>query len=245
MKISIFLICHNEEVLLPKTIEHYKKYLPSSNFTIYDNMSTDNSVSIAKKLGCNVFIFDTKNEMDDFKITKIKNNCWKAILDGWIIVSDMDEWLCINEEWLEREEREGSTIIETQGFQIVANSKKEDLSDIDIHKQKMGFACEAHSKKICFRAGELDINYGLGGHSCEPKGNIKWGGSYMIKHMDWLGLPFKLNKNKNRFERSQRLRKMGIGTHYKKNEKEIICTFEKNISKSDDLGKLCECFGEK
>lgn len=242
MKISIFLICHNEEILLPKTIEHYKKYLPSSTFTIYDNMSTDRSVVIAKELGCNVFSFDTDEEMDDFKITKIKNNCWRAVLDGWVIVSDIDEWLCIDEEWLEKEEQEGSTILETQGFQIIADSKKKDLSDINIHKESFGFACEAHSKKICFKPKDVEINYTLGGHFCEPKGNVKFGGSYMVKHMDWLGLEFKLNKNKVRFERSEKMRKLGMYTHYKENEKEIISMFNTNKEKRQNIEILCECF---
>ncbi len=242
MKVSIFLICHNEEVLLPRAIEHYRKYLPNSEFTIYDNMSTDDSVAIAKKLGCNVFNFNTNEEMDDFKITKIKNNCWRAIFDGWVIVSDIDEWLCIDEKWLKQEEQEGATILNTEGFQIVANSKTKDLSDIDVHKESMGFACEAHSKKICFKPNEVEINYTLGGHFCEPTGNIKFGGTYMVKHMDWLGLPFKLNKNKVRYERSEKMRKLGMYTHYKENEKEIISMFEKNKQKRQDISVLCECF---
>ena len=204
-------------------------------------MSTDRSVEIAKKLGCNVFSFKTE-EMDDFSMTKIKNKCWGAVLDGWVIVSDMDEWLCIDEEWLTREDEEGATIIETQGFQIVADSKFKNLEDIEIHKEHMGFPCEAHSKKICFKANEVDMNYTLGAHLCNPSGNVRFGGSYLLKHMDWLGLPFKLEKNKNRFARSEKMRKLGIATHYKKNEKQIASMFESHKLKLQDLRQLCECF---
>lgn len=242
MKVSIFLLCHNEEVLLPKTINHYKKYLKNCNFTIYDNMSTDRSVEIAKKLNCNVFQFETNEEMNDFAMTKIKNKCWGGVLDGWIIVADMDEWLCINDEWLEKEEKEGSTIIDPQGFQIVADSKLEDLSDIDIFRENMGFYCEAHSKNICFKANELEINYSLGGHFCSPQGNVKFGGSYMLKHMDWLGLPFKLNKNKRRFQRSKKMRDFGMATHYKNDENQIIYMFEECQKRKQNLNNLCECF---
>lgn len=97
-------------------------------------------------------------------------------------------------------------------------------------------------KKICFKPNEVEINYTLGGHFCDPVGNVKYGGSYMIKHMDWLGLPFKLNKNKVRYERSEKMRKLGMYTHYKENDKEIISIFNKNKDKKEDVSKLCECF---
>ena len=93
VSVHIFLLCYNEEFLLPKTIHHYKTYLPNCHITIYDNESTDNSVNIAKQLGCSIVSWKTTDEIDDEKYVEIKNTCWNGLHDGaWVIVGDMDEW---------------------------------------------------------------------------------------------------------------------------------------------------------
>lgn len=88
MNINVFLTCYNESVLLPHVINHYKKYLPSCKITIYDNESTDNSVEISKSLNCNVISFSSNNIFNEDLLIKIRNNCWKEIKNGWVIMAD-------------------------------------------------------------------------------------------------------------------------------------------------------------
>lgn len=123
LNINVFLLC-------------YKKYLPSCKITIYDNESTDNSVKIAKNLGCNVISWNSGNTMNEFIQKYIKNNCWKKINNGWIIVADMDEFLCVTEQELNNEKSIGTTILNIKGYNMIGESDTLDLSDIDLQNIK-------------------------------------------------------------------------------------------------------------
>ena len=138
---SIFILCYNEELLLPNTIKHYKQYIPNCKITIMDNKSTDNSVKIAKEFGCNVIEWCSNrwDGIDDQKYVEIKNNCWKSAEDGWIIMCDMDEWLCITQEELKNEKLNGTTILKTKGYEMIGESNEILLSDIDLFNIKKGF----------------------------------------------------------------------------------------------------------
>jgi len=48
MKIDIFLLCYNEELLLPHTLKFYKTNFPNATIHIVDNYSTDSSCDIAE-----------------------------------------------------------------------------------------------------------------------------------------------------------------------------------------------------
>lgn len=241
--INIFMHCYNEEIILPHTINHYRKYLPSAKITIFDNYSTDNSAELAESLGCRVLYLNTNNEMDEFKFLELKNNFWKHVEEGWVIVCDIDEWLCLDEESLKNEDRQGSTILSTFGVDIIANSKSSVLNDINPHIQTNAVRNIHFDKKICFKPSHIkDMNYGVGSHTCSPFGNIRYGSSYLLKHMNWLGLKYKLNKNKSRFERTDKMRKIGLDIHYKDNDQIIIEKFKDQMKKSKNISGVCDCF---
>ena len=223
MKVNIFLLCFNECTLLPHTITHYKKYLPNCNITIYDNESTDDSVNIAKNLGCNIISWNSNNEINDHKYREIKNNCWKNVEDGWVIVADMDEWLCVTEEDLRNEEEKGTTILTVKGYDMMGESQSIDLTDIDLHSINKGFAFWVLNKRLCFLKNKVkEINYDHGCHTSNPLGEIQYSlQKYINKHMSNLGLPFLIDKMKKRYERSTNMRIQGMATHYT-NDIEII-----------------------
>ena len=223
MEINIILLCYNENVLLPNTINHYKKYLPSCKITIYDNESTDNSVEIAKQFGCNVVSWNSNNIQNEYIQADIKNNIWKDILSGWIIIADMDEWLCITEDELCEEEKNGTTIITTRGIDMIGESKILDLTDIDLQNINKYVDNKMESKKICFlRDSIIDMNYDYGAHNCNPIGDIKYSTKiYFNKHMSYMGLPFIINKMITRYERTELMRKNDMDIHYSNNIQKI------------------------
>ena len=228
--VNVFVLCYNESILLPHTIKHYKTFLPSCKITILDNESTDNSVEIAKLYGCDVLSWSSENIINDHKYKFLKNNAWKFLKEGWVLVIDMDEWVCVTEDELIYEKSKGTTILKIQGLEMVGESNKTDLSDINLHNLKKHIENDEESKHLCFLREKInDMNYGMGAHFSFPRGIIKYSDkTYYNKHMSNLGLPFLLNKMQKRFERSEQMRKLGFATHYT-NDEEKVKTIYKNM----------------
>lgn len=232
MNIHLFLLCYNESVLLPHTIKHYKTYLPNCVITIYDNESTDDSVQIARDLGCNVISWNSQNCIDDFKYKEIKNNCWKSVDSAWIIMADMDEFLCITQEELQLEMNAGVTILNTIGHDMIGESTTIDLSDIQLCDIKKYVVNHYESKKLCFLRPDIqEINYECGAHTCNPIGNVAYSSTvYINKHMSSLGLPFLTNKLTERYKRAEKMRSHGMAFHYKSDKSEIETMYASLLS---------------
>ena len=239
--INVFIICYNESAMLPHTIKHYRKYLPNCTITILDNQSTDNSVEIATSLGCNCITWNTNNIIDDYKLRDLKNNCWKNVQSGWIIVADMDEFLYVTEKELEREYVQGTTILRVKGYDMNGESNTTDLTDIDLQQIVKYVDNNLESKNLCFLREKItDINYDFGAHTCHPQGYIQYSSPvYINKHMVNLGLPYLIDKMIKRYERSIEMRKRGLATHYTSNVTEITNRYNTALhnSKILDSGK--------
>lgn len=238
ININIFALCFNEALIISHMVAHYRKYLPSCNITIYDNESTDNSVEIAKSLGCEVISFSTDGKTDNNKFLEIKNNCWKSIKSGWVIVIDMDEFLCVTEDELLNEKSNCTTILNVKGLQMIGESITEDLSDIDLQDIVKYVSNEYESKNLCFlRESINEINYSVGAHTCNPIGEIKYSSKYYYnRHMSFLGLPFLINRYKERFEKSKEQRKIyGYGIHYTDDINKITEEYNKSLLESKIL----------
>ena len=232
MEINIFILCYNEVPLLPHTVKHYKKYLPSCKITIYDNESTDNSVELAKSLGCSIISWNSNNIIDDHKYLEIKNNCWKQITHGWIIMVDMDEFLCVTEDELLDEMKNETSLLNIKGINMFGESNTLDLTDIDLQEIKKYKYYIPENKNLCFFREKIEeMNYEPGAHGCKPVGNIKYSSKiYYNKHMNWLGLNYIIDKTLKRYERSELMRTYGWCVHYNNDITKIKEFYNSNLN---------------
>jgi FkbM family methyltransferase len=99
---------------------------------------------------------------------------------------------------------------------VVGESKRVDLSDIDLQCLETVKDFPNESKKLCFlRQAINEIEYTIGAHSCFPQGNIQYSlKTYINKHMHFLGLEFLKNKYTLCYHRSNNMRKQGLAVHY-------------------------------
>jgi glycosyltransferase involved in cell wall biosynthesis len=51
LSIAILIPCYNEEVAIKNVVEDFKSAIPSAKIYVYDNNSTDNTVTVAKRAG--------------------------------------------------------------------------------------------------------------------------------------------------------------------------------------------------
>jgi len=217
MKVHIFLLCYNEELMLPHTLRHYKTNFPNALITIFDNYSTDRSVDIAYAEGCRVVKYDSHEQQNEQLLIWVRSHMWKDYVDkpSWIIMCDMDEWLQATEEDLEKEYHKGSTVITTQGVNMVGESKVADYSDIDISRIKKGFQDDNMSKRVCFYYPTVSMEYWYGAHKSFPQGHVVFSQTvYPLRHYDFLGPEYLVEKHRKRWERNGVSRSNGLNQHY-------------------------------
>ena len=222
LKVHVYIACFNEEILLPHTIAHYRRQFPNTpiKFTILDNLSTDRSVEIAREVGCEVHSFGSQDIMNEFILTENRNNCWKEAGTSWILVIDMDEWLCIDETQLLEEQERGTTVIRFTGYNVVGESSSAELLDIlpdEIHRLNKGVRWPSEDKQLCFRIPHIqEMNYAVGAHSNDPKGQVVYSETaYLNKHMCPLGLAFITKRYEERYKRSEWFsQRFGMNGHY-------------------------------
>ena len=191
--ITIFTMAYNEEVLIQFMIDHYRSRFPNSHIVVRDNQSQDKTAEIALANKCEVLSYDSEGQIDDFKLRELKNNCWKQANTDWVLICDVDELLDITEEQLLQEERKGTTIIKSKGYDMINMEDNFNLSDI-----KYGSPDSNYSKSSLFNKRYInEINYECGAHKSNPVGNIKLSdAAYGLYHYKFINIEYLINRFK-------------------------------------------------
>ena len=259
--VNVFLMCYNEELLLPHTIKHYRDRFDACNITILDNYSSDNSIEIAKRHGCAIRQWKSSrfNGLDDFKMKRLKSYCWKKGFgmavpvgpqatppEGWVVVADMDEWLDASISDLAENESQGVNVLQTQGFQMVGESLREDLQDINLFNITKCYKDKTFSKKVCFNACDIDeVVYHIGAHTARVYAPcVKYSSqAYHLKHMNYLGEPYYIRLMRLRADRikDQRKKYPAFGAQYTDDTSTAQEQFRKSLSlATEDLRKITQ-----
>lgn len=236
--ITIYTITFNEEVILPYFINHYRKRFPNCRIVVYDNMSDDKTIEIALQNNCDVITYNTDGKLSDSAYLQIKNNCWKDSKTDWVLVCDADEFLDIDEQDLLKEDNDGTSLIRSEGYNMV--DLRENTSTLDIENVKYGCRASQYDKFYLFNRKKIsEINYTPGCHSASPIGEKKFSNKiYLALHYIYLSEDKMVKKYEifaKRLSEENKQRHWGI--HYLKSEAEIRAEFKHN-QKRKDLIKL-------
>ena len=231
MKVNIYTITWNEEILLPYFIKFYKNHFPNIdlNFIIYDNESTDKTIEIATNNNCIIKTFSTNNTINDIEYLNIKNNCWKNSNADWVIIVDCDEFIDIYKQDLYKLENDKYNMVKTLGYNMINTI-------VDIPHTRSGARSIWYDKNALFMPKYIkEINYNPGCHYCEPIGyNINiCTNVFKLYHFKRLSLEYYLDRIRlcrNRLSNINIAYK--FGTHFLASDEEHINDFNKILQES-------------
>lgn len=206
-------------MMIEFSITHYRDRFPDCNIVLCDNQSTDKTRDIAQKFGCSIIDFDTNNKIDDYKYLELKNSCWKSAPTDWVLMCDTDELLDINESDLKKEENNGTTIIRSEGYNMVNMHDNLELGSI-----KYGVRAEQYDKFVLFKKTDIrQINYSLGCHNANPVGNVTYSSkAYKLYHYKFVSPDYQIARYAMYVSRlSDRNKQFGMGFHYNDDERLI------------------------
>jgi hypothetical protein len=219
MKIHCITWTWNEEFILPYFLKHYSF---CDLITLYDDHSSDRTLEIAKQFpNVEVIPRDKKDkpELDEMEMAEIYNNAYKSDRSyDWVIVTCPDEFLYHPNllEKLEEYQKLGVTVPRTVGFDMWTD--KTPTEDKPLHELiTLGRYSPNHSKCIVFNP-KIDINFGIGMHTCNPTGPVKWSDGLELKVLHFLYSGFKYFTERRRFyweQTSQKNKDNNWGFHNK------------------------------
>jgi len=117
-----------------------------------------------------VLSYDSGDKIRDDIYRNIKNNCWKKSKADWVIVCDMDEFVYT----AHGDKRiKDFTIIKPVWWEMISDHLP--TTDGQIYEEiDYGVPYGRPAKALMFNPKAIkDINYGVGAHTLNPKGDVR------------------------------------------------------------------------
>jgi len=216
MKIHAYILCYNEEMILPFTLDYYSKFC--EKIILLDNESTDKSREIASRYpNVVVMSWSSNNEINDIAYTQIKSNVYKNSrnIADWVIVCDCDEFI-YNVDCLKDLKDKNIKLPKIEGYQMVSEFFPNYDGIPMTEKIRTGFRDTVFDKQIIFDPS-IDINFGIGAHTffCNEFVDLNHKGLKLL-HYKYLGVDYVHTKNVRSLARLSNYNKqLGFGDHYK------------------------------
>lgn len=240
--IHIYVLCWNEEKMIPFFLTHYDNI--ADKIFVYDNQSTDNSIKLLAK-NPKVIIRSYKSEgqiRDDYYLT-IKNHEWKQSrgVADIVIVCDMDEFIYsenIAASMLDFYQSK-ATIIRPEGYNMIIEKFSFRTKNKNITEQIKTGVQDAYFNKLCvFKPNEItEIRYLHGCHNASPSGNIIFYREPMkLLHYKYITIDYVLSRMKAyKIRLSAYNKKYRLGFQYENDNQEHIKYFNKLLSEAKIL----------
>jgi hypothetical protein len=245
MKVDVYTFCYNEMVILPFLVDYWKKY--ADHVYIYDNGSTDGSIEFLEKFDwITVRTYETEGGKDNSKMKEIRNEFWKDSRGkaDLVVVCDTDEVLCGKNlrESLQKMLDEECTICKPIWYTFVSETKPVYETGKLLH-ENYPLAMLDKGKVLILDPNKItESGYGIGAHTCSPKGDVKYyeGGDIFCLHISSnLGIDYKLEKYKRaNARRSPQDIKSKHGVHYAFSEERLRADYKKLLQRAVDFSKV-------
>ncbi len=171
MKIHVYSICWNEELMLPFFLRHYETF--AEKIFIYDNYSDDSSQDIINAHPkAELRFFDTGGKAVESKEIRVKGQAWKESKKtaDWVINVDTDEFLYHPDimKYLKDCKKRGISIPKPTGYDMVSDEFP--THDGQIYETvTRGWKWSRYDKFAIFDPAKIkDIYYSAGCHSAKP-----------------------------------------------------------------------------
>ena len=180
MKVDAHVLTWNESRILSYLVRHYRTFC--QGIVIHDLGSEDETVLMARILGCDVIAHDANSRLDDLLNRKIKNECWTGTDADWVICADADEFIYFpdgHEATLEAYDSARFPIVKPMGFEML--SSKFPTTGGQIYDEIREGAPEGrwYSKPILFSPKLVKaIDFSVGAHQAAVRLND--GGHLML-----------------------------------------------------------------